>query len=357
MYNNMNIGADAIVPPNNMYFLLKKQSKLLPPTESIGILLHLWQNLENICEITTSMPIIEHSSGFTFISSINRYIVSGKASVLMLVDDETKTPCAVLVFTYIPSKWLYIDYLDGDKNRKGECGGGATYLLWHFCKCVDNITSPGYTIPIQLMDAADDRTFYNKLFGDRDHEDHRGRTSNAITYTDMTGKPPTLSRQSSILLNKEPTPITGSDMILITRGLDEVKNLRNYNIIRRWNLFTGEIARIHNCNSIKLRLNLKKGRDNLSILNDGQDNLSILNDLLIKSCKINDYSSAVRYFKSEFNQFEQKQIIMYIRKKYPILRHGWANTFLHGVNNDAGKIRIKTKKRKGRRILKTRSKK
>ncbi len=337
----MNIGADAIVPPNSMYFLLKKQSKRLPPTKSIGILLRLWQNLENICEIATSMPIIDHNSGFTFNSSINRYIVSGEASVLMLVDDETKTPCAVLVFTYISSKWLYIDYLDGDKNRKGECGGGATYLLWHFCKCVDNITSPGYTIPIQLMDAADDRTFYNKLFGDRDHEDHRGRTSNAITYTDMTDKPPTLSRQSSILLNEEPMPITGSDMIRITRGLDEVKNLRNYNIIKGWDFVSGDNARIHNCNNIKLRLNLK-----------GQVKLSILNDLLIKSCKINDYSSAVRYFKSEFNQSEQKQII---RKNYPILRHGWANTFLHGVNNDAGKIRIKTKKRKGCRILKSRS--
>ena len=135
-------------------------------------------------------------------------------------------------------------------------------------------------------------------------------------------------------------PITGSDMMIrITRGLDKVENLRNYNIITGWDL--GDIVRIHNCNSIKLRLSLK-----------GQDKLSILNDLLIKSCKINDYSSAVRYFKSEFNQSEQKQII---RKNYPILRHGWANTFLHGVNNDAGKIRIKTKKRKDRRILKSRS--
>ena len=327
------------VPPT-MYFLLKKQTASLPPSESIGILLNLWQNLENICEITTSIPVINSKSGFTFISAINSYIRSGEASVLMLVNYETKKPCAVLVFKYVPSKWLYIDYLDGDKNRKGECGGGATYLLWHFCKGVDNITNERMTIPIQLMDAADDPTFYNKLFGNKNDEDYRDRTSIAFT-TDLP--PPTLLRQPSSLIHKT-APITGLDMIQLTRGLDTVDKLRNYSIITGWDVVTGDKARIHICNNIKLRLKL-----------EGQVNLSILNDLLINSCIINDYSSAVRYFKSEFGPSDQKLIIKYIRKNYPILEHAWANTFLHGVNNDAGKIRIKTKKRKGRRFLKGRS--
>ena len=172
--------ADAILPPPTMYFLLKKQTVKLPPTDSIGTLLRLWQDLSTICEIAINLPELP-KKGFKF--NINHIISDGKASVLMLVNSETGNPCACLVFIYVPKEYLYIEYLDGDKTTK-QCGGGATYLLWHFCKCVDNITDPGSTIPIRLIDVADRRDYYNILFGSKekggDNHGTRVRTSMVI---------------------------------------------------------------------------------------------------------------------------------------------------------------------------------
>jgi hypothetical protein len=324
--------------PPTMYFLLKKQTALLPPTESIGILLTLFTELKDICEITTILPYIEPSREFKFGNLVNNYIKSGEASILMLVNYETKKPCAALVFTYIPdNNYLYIDFLAGDKKNK-QCGGGPTYLLWHFCKCVDRITSPNNTIPIQLVDAATNRKYYDNLFGNIDDTDHRVRTSMTRKRSAM---PAALKIQSSVLHSTVPSSTV--KMIRIERGLDRVSNLRNYNIVYEWRVFTGEVATIKGCKRIALRL--------LGL--EDENKLIILNDLLINACKINNYSSAIRYLENAFSPNDRRKIIYYITETYPPDRHMWANAFLQRI---AGKNRIKTKKRKGRANL-TRSKK
>jgi hypothetical protein len=327
--------ADAILPPPTMYFLLKKQTKNLPPTDSIGTLLRLWQDLATICEITINLPEIQ-KKGFRFRGGTEYYISSGTASVLMLVNSETGNPCACLVFIYVPKKHLYIEYLDGDKNTK-QCGGGATYLLWHFCKCVDNITEPGSTIPIRLFDDATNPNYYNILFGKKknnESDDTYNRARTSMARTDYP-QPPTLSRQRSLPHTGFPIDLDLVDNITSDRGLDKVVRLRKYNIIRGWD------SGMHTICDINLG-------GLIFISADEQNKLSIFNDILITCCKINNYSSAIRYLKNVFGSNHKRKILNYMTKNYPRHIHPWSGAFFSGFEN-AGKTK---RKRKGRRSLK-----
>ena len=332
-----------------MRLLLLKQTKDLPPIESMGILLKLFIELQNTFEIVdkATIPLIEHRDrGFTFGPDINKIIKSGKASTLMLLNNDTNKLCAFLIFKYYQSKWLYIEFLDGDKQNKPECGGGATYLLSIFCESVDNITDEGSTINIRLMDAADDPTFYNKLFGLADDDGYRYRTS-ISNYTKRQLQlqlqeqqpPPLLSRQKSYTVPfTSNVNVTVEQSFPLSIGANNVPNLRKYNISVRNN----------DCDSFRFNNILKSRVNNIP-------KLDILNDLLRIDCKNKNFRTSIGYFNSEIEENDKTKILTYMHKS----GKEWANIFSNEVRSNAGKLKIKTKKRKIRplkiRPLKIRS--
>lgn len=363
-----------------MYLVLKKQiiDPAVLPADSTGILIKLWHELERICEITKILPKLPEvprlsrpnpptPDGFTFNHSINRHINSGDANIIMLINPATKRPCAVLVFTYNQGEGLYIDYLDGDKLNKEVCGGAATYLLWNFCNCVDNITDHGRTISIKLMDAADRSDFYDILFGLKTDENYRYRTS-----VNADNKSSTLRRQPSTLQSVATPQVDLKSQFYIDkvmRGRDEVTNLRNYRIVKGWRTFTDE-----NRQSLSCKINLKDRflkRYAKSSLHDFQDHLTIFNNMLEKDCLQSNYATSRSYFKTTFTNDEKNMITQYIKFYYPpsiwpydfgISQHeisedevlGWkrvasdrTDSVVKALKINAGKIR-KTKKGKGR---------
>ena len=320
-----------------MRLLLLKQTKDLPPIESMGILLKLFIELQNTFEIVdkADIPLIEpRDRGFTFGPDINKIIKSGTSSTLMLLNNDTNKLCAFLIFKYYKGKWLYIDFLDGDKQNKPECGGGATYLLSIFCKSVDNITRQGYTIIIKLMDAADDPTFYNKLFGLADDDGYRSRTS-ISNYTkrqlqEQEQKPPLLSRQKSYTVPfTSNVNVTAEQSFPLSIGANKVPNLRKYNISVSNN----------DCDSFRFNNILKSRVNNIP-------KLDILNDLLRIDCKNKNFRTSIGYFNSEIEENDKIKILTYMRKS----GKEWANIFSNEIRSHAGKLKIKTKKRKIRSL-------
>ena len=212
-----------------MYLLLKKQTSKLP--NHMDILNNLWGHFLNMgIQEDNDIPMIRRELGFTFTDSINDCITNSEKSILMLLDPDDEKPCAVLIFCYHEGSGLYINYLDGDKQKSGKqksgpCGGGATYLLNIFCKSVDAITPPYKTIKIELFDATENRKIYDNYFSEAEHIDFGTRYRNS--HARGTPRGTTLRRLESNPLSKT------EEVSTIKRGNYQIENLRKYTIMPR----------------------------------------------------------------------------------------------------------------------------
>ena len=205
-----------------MFLLLKPQTSILSGrTGPIlqQILAYFSANQQD------DIPLISDSQGFTFSGPINEYIRSGTKCVLMLVDAKTRRPCATLWFSYNDDdNNVYIDYFDGDKGVV-VCGGGATYLLDHFCSALDTITELGHYIKLTLHDVAKNSSVYDAYFSDRDAYKGRCRYSSGIGDTTTER-----NRQKNGSYDDEDNCVL-TKTVETNRGTGVAPNLRKYTIV------------------------------------------------------------------------------------------------------------------------------